>query len=75
MNAANSPKDNVNSFYALVDASHIPPWYIVCSVQENSIMTCALLPLVGTDDLRIHSRQVIVDVVLLLVGISLDASQ
>jgi hypothetical protein len=35
-------------------------------------MACDLVPLVGADNLRVHSREVVVDVVLLLVVVSLD---
>jgi hypothetical protein len=35
-------------------------------------MACDLVPLVGADNLGVHSREVVIDVVLLLVVVSLD---
>lgn len=51
--------------------------HYTCDVQvsrdSDGAHSISLLPLVRTNDIRIHAREVIVDVVLLGVGIALGA--
>ena len=54
------------------DAVSWPSWvYVLYKKNETSV----LFALVRADNLGVHSREVVVDVVLLLVGVSLEGRQ